>query len=63
MFGDVTAPVGLHVAKGYRKRSMQHRCSRHAAWIPHKLSAIYLGPDLAPPLGGLRGVGKVGDGP
>jgi len=35
MFGNVTALKGLHVTGNYRDRSMQHTCSRHAAWDPH----------------------------
>ena len=31
MFGNVTALEGLHVTGKYRDRSMQHKCSRHAA--------------------------------
>ena len=34
MFGNVTALEGLHVTGNYRYRSMQHTCSRHAAWDP-----------------------------
>ena len=37
MFGNVTALEGLHVTGKYRDRSMQHTCSRHAAWDPHRL--------------------------
>ena len=33
MFGNVTALVGLDVTGKYRNRSMQHTCSRHAAWF------------------------------
>ena len=32
MFGNVTALEGLHVTGNYRDKSMQHTCSRHAAW-------------------------------
>jgi len=35
MFGNVTALDGLHVTGKYRDISMQHTCSRHAAWDPH----------------------------
>ena len=36
MFGNVTALEGLQVTGKYRGRSMQHTCSRHAAWDPHR---------------------------
>ena len=36
MLGNVTALEGLHVTETYRDRSMQHICSRHAAWDPDK---------------------------
>ena len=32
MFGIVTTLAGLHVTGAWRDRSMQHTCSRHAAW-------------------------------
>ena len=32
MLGNVTTLEGLHVTGKYRDRSMQHTCSRHAAW-------------------------------
>ena len=32
MFGNVTALEGLHVTGKYKDKSMQHTCSRHAAW-------------------------------
>ena len=32
--GNVTDLERLHVAGKYRDRSMQHTCSRHAAWDP-----------------------------
>jgi len=35
MFGNVTALEGLHVTGKYRDKSMQHTCSRPAAWDPH----------------------------
>ena len=35
MIGNVTALKGLHVTGKDRDRSMQHTCSRHAAWDPH----------------------------
>ena len=35
MFGNVIALEGLHVPGKYRDKSMQHTCSRHAAWDPH----------------------------
>ena len=47
MFGNATAPEGLHVTKKYRDKGMQHTCSKHAAWIPHS-HAIVLAPQLAP---------------
>ena len=37
MFGNVTALEGLHVTGKYRGIRMQHTCSRHAAWDPHRL--------------------------
>ena len=37
MFCNETAPEGLHVTGEYMDRSMQHTCSRHAAWDPHIL--------------------------
>ena len=39
MFGDVNALVGLHVTEKERDKRMQHTCSRHAAWVPHKTIA------------------------
>ena len=36
MFGHVAALEGLQVTGKYRDRSMQHTCSRHAAWDPHR---------------------------
>ena len=36
MFGNVTAPDGLHVTEKYRNRSMQYTCPRNAAWDPHR---------------------------
>ena len=41
MFGNVTALVGLHVTGKYRDKSMQHTCSRHTVWDPHKPSTLY----------------------
>ena len=35
MVGFLSALEGLHVTWKYRDRSMQHTCSRHAAWDPH----------------------------
>ena len=35
MFSAVTALEGLHVIGKYKDQSMQHTCSRHAAWGPH----------------------------
>ena len=36
MFDDeLIAQEGLHVTGNYRDRTMQHTCSRHAAWEPH----------------------------
>ena len=35
MFGIVTTLEGLHVTGKYRDRSMQHTCSKHAAWDAH----------------------------
>ena len=40
MFGNVTAPEGLHVTGKYRDRSVQHRCSWHAAWDPHSRAPL-----------------------
>ena len=40
MFGIVTALEGVHVTGKYRDRSMQHSCSRHATWDPHKVAAM-----------------------
>jgi hypothetical protein len=37
MFGNLTAREGLRVTGRYRNRSMQHTCSRHAAWDRHIL--------------------------
>ena len=37
MFGNMTALKGLHVTGKCKDRSMQHTCSRHAAWDPHML--------------------------
>ena len=34
-FSDVTAVEELHVSGKYRDRSLQHTCSRQAAWDPH----------------------------
>ena len=39
MNGNVTALEGLHVTGKYRDGSMQHTCSRHAAWDPHTCGA------------------------
>ena len=39
MFGSMTALVGLHVTGEYKDKSMQHACSRHAAWDPHRSCA------------------------
>ena len=36
----MTALEGLHVTGEYRNRSMQHTCSRHAAWDPHRVCAL-----------------------
>ena len=36
MFGNVTALEGLHVTGKYRYICMQHTCSRHVAWDPHR---------------------------
>ena len=41
MFGNVTALEGFHVTGKCRNRSMQHTCSRHAAWDPHTGSAWF----------------------
>jgi hypothetical protein len=35
MVGNATALERLHVTGKHRKRSMEHTCSRHAAWDPH----------------------------
>ena len=35
MLGNVTTLEELHVTGKHRDRSMQHTCSRHAAWDPH----------------------------
>ena len=32
MFGNVTVLAGFHVTEKYRDISMQHTCSRQAAW-------------------------------
>ena len=37
MFGNVTALEGLHMTGIYMNTSMQHACSRHAAWDPHTM--------------------------
>ena len=37
LFGNVTALVGLHVTGKYKDKNMYHTCSRHAAWVPHRL--------------------------
>jgi len=36
MHGNVTALEGLHVTEKYRYSHMQHTCSKHAAWDPHR---------------------------
>ena len=41
MFGNVTALEVLHVPGKYRDISMQHTCSRHAAWDPHIEKKMY----------------------
>jgi hypothetical protein len=38
MFGNVTALEGLHATGKCRNRSMQHTCSRYAAWDPQRCS-------------------------
>ena len=38
MFGNVTALEGLHVTRKCRVCSMQHTCSRYAAWDPTRLA-------------------------
>ena len=49
MFGNATALEGLHVTGKYRDRSMQHTCSRHAAWDPHMWFERVWETDQAPP--------------
>ena len=57
MFGIVTALEGLYATERYRNRSMQHTCSRHATWDPHRNPV-----QERAATGGRRGVARVGVG-
>ena len=37
------ASEGLHAIEKYMHTSMQHTCSRHAAWDPHTLEHMLVG--------------------